>query len=56
MQLINECLKRTSDENTIYDLLNDALDIAADLQGKEGQLATSITCSPNSRPFRSGWF
>ena len=54
MQVINECLKRTTDENTMYDLLCDALDIAADLQGKEGKLPTSITCSQKSRPFGFG--
>ena len=54
MQVINECLKRTSDENTMYDLLRDALDIAADLQGKEGKLRTSKTPSQKSRPFESG--
>ena len=35
MQVINECLKRTPDKNTVYDLLSDALDIAANLQGKD---------------------
>lgn len=35
MQVINECLKRTTDENTIYGLLSDALDIAASLEGKK---------------------
>ena len=49
--MINECLKRTSDENTMYGLLCDALDIAVNLQGKERKLLASITCSQKSRPF-----
>lgn len=51
MQVINECLKRTSDENAMYNLLSDALDIAANLQGKERKLLTLITCSQKLRPF-----
>ena len=54
MQVINECLKRTPDKNTVYDLLSDALDIAANLQGKESKLPTSITCSQKSRQFGLG--
>ena len=34
MQAINECLKRTTDENLMGKLLNDALDIAVKLEGK----------------------
>ncbi|KAJ7371766.1 TPR and ankyrin repeat-containing protein 1 [Desmophyllum pertusum] len=32
MQVINECLKRTSDDNLMYGLLSDALDMAVNLQ------------------------
>ena len=38
MQMINECLKRTTDENITYDLLRDALKIAASLEGKESNI------------------
>lgn len=48
MQVINECLKRTSDKTTMYDLLSDALDIAANLQGKDRKLLTSIICFKKS--------
>ena len=34
MQAINECLKRTTDETLLGDLLRDALDIAVTLEGK----------------------
>ena len=54
MQVINECLKRTSDENTVYDLLSDALDIAANLQGRDRKLPKSILCSQKSRQFGLG--
>lgn len=55
MQVINECLKRASDENAMYDLLSDALDIAANLQGKERKLLTSKTkCSQQSRTIGLG--
>jgi len=40
MQVIKECLKRTSDENTMYGLLSDALDIAVKLEGKECKFLT----------------
>ena len=56
MQVINECLKRTSDENTMYELLSDALDIAANLQGKESKFLTSKKCSQNSRLIGLGKF
>ena len=54
MQVINECLKRTSDENTMYELLSDALAIAANLQGKKRKLLTPIACSRKSMPFGFG--
>lgn len=54
MQVINECLKRTTDENTMYGLLSDALDIAVNLEGKERKLLTSVTCSQRSRPLWAG--
>lgn len=47
MQVINECLKRTSDKNTVHDLLSDALDIAANLQGRDRKLPTSISFQGN---------
>lgn len=36
MQVINECLRRTTDEDIMYGLLRDALRMAANLEGKEG--------------------
>ena len=54
MQVINECLKRTSDENTMYDNLSDALDIAVNLQGRDRKLTKSVLCSQNSRQFGLG--
>ena len=48
MQVINECLKRTSDKTTMYGLLSDAIDIAANLQGKDRKLSTLIICSQKS--------
>lgn len=54
MQVINECLKRTTDENIMYGLLSDALDIAVNLEGKERKLLTSVTCSQRSRPLWAG--
>ena len=41
MQMVNECLKRTTDENIMYDLLRDALKIAANLEGKERNIGDS---------------
>ncbi len=46
MQVTNECLKRTTDENTIYGLLSDALDIAASLEGKKQKFLEFITSKP----------
>lgn len=54
MQVINECLKRTTDENTMYGLMTDALDIAVSLEGKERKLLTSVTCSQSSRSHWAG--
>lgn len=34
MQAINECLKRTTDENLMGDLLRDALDVAVTVEGR----------------------
>ncbi|XP_074628132.1 TPR and ankyrin repeat-containing protein 1-like isoform X4 [Acropora palmata] len=42
MQVINECLKRTSDENTMYDNLSDALDIAVNLQEATSALTVPV--------------
>ncbi|KAJ7371742.1 TPR and ankyrin repeat-containing protein 1 [Desmophyllum pertusum] len=42
MQVINECLKRTSDDNLMYGLLSDALDIAVNLKEATSALTAPV--------------
>lgn len=51
MHATNECLKRTTNDNLIYDLLRDAVGISANVQGKEqksltlGDSQVEVTCT-----------
>ena len=55
MQVINECLKRASDENTMYELLSEALDTAANLQGNEHKLLTTNNMLALRNQGHLGW-